>query len=85
MGFGLSLHTLNVYRLPQASEVHSSSFLWSSLFQKFLLAHPLLELYSSYGILILWLNYEVLESKDSILNILFLSLPSASEWLLHIT
>lgn len=63
----------------------SSSFLWSSLFQKFLLAHPLLELYSSYGILILLLNYEVLESKDSILNISVLSLPPASEWLLHIT
>lgn len=62
-------------KLPKC---RSGSFLWSSPSQKFLLTYSLFALYSSYGILILLLNYEVLESKDGILNILFLSLPSAS-------
>lgn len=82
---GFSLHILNVYHLPITCKAQFSIFLWSSPFQKFLLAYPLFALYSSYGILMLLLNDEVLESKDGILNILFLSLPSESEWLLQIT
>lgn len=48
-------------------------------FRSFCTLYPLFALYSSLGILILLLNYEVLRSKDGVFGILFLNPLSASE------